>query len=85
VTTPDLALRARSWEYLRQLIDLCADLGPDGLMIFGSPKQRSSTGGLSRARPRGISSTAWPASRPRLERGVTLLVEAIPAIKPTTW
>jgi sugar phosphate isomerase/epimerase len=80
VTTPDLALRARSWEYLRQLIDLCADLGPDGLMIFGSPKQRSSTGGLSRAQATrnfvdGLAGLAPHA----LERGVTLLVEAIPA------
>src|ERR1700759_2685513 len=29
VTGPDAALRARSWEHIRQLIDLCADLGPD--------------------------------------------------------
>ena len=48
VTTPDAELRARSWEHIRDLIDLCADLGPDGVMVFGSPKQRSTTGGLTR-------------------------------------
>src|SRR6185369_12641488 len=48
VTTPDDGLRQRSWDHIRALIDLCADLGPGGVMVFGSPKQRSTTGGLSR-------------------------------------
>jgi len=29
VTTPDAALRQQSWQHIRDLIDLCADLGPD--------------------------------------------------------
>ena len=48
VTTPDKALRARSWGHIRNLIDLCADLGPDGVMVFGSPVQRCTTGGSTR-------------------------------------
>src|ERR1022692_1583529 len=48
VTTPDADLRCRSWQHIRHLIDLCADLGPDGILVFGSPKQRATTGGLSR-------------------------------------
>src|SRR5438128_2475136 len=48
VTTPDAALRTRSWRHIRDLIDLCADLGPGGVMVFGSPNQRATTGGLSR-------------------------------------
>src|SRR5277367_1407334 len=44
VTTPDDALRERSWQHIRGLIDLCAGLG-GGLMVFGSPAQRASTGG----------------------------------------
>ena len=48
VTGPDAELRRRSWEHIRDLIDLCADLGPDGVMVFGSPKQRCTTGGLTR-------------------------------------
>lgn len=86
VTTPDLALRERSWRYVRGLIDLCADLAPDGgesdsrgIMVFGSPKQRSSTGGISSAEAvrnyvAGLASVAGHAE----DRGVTILVEALP-------
>ncbi len=84
VTTPDTELRRRSWEYVRGLVDLCSDLSPDaaserGLMVFGSPKQRSSTGGLSAAEAvrnyvDGLAGIAAHAE----ERGVTVLVEALP-------
>src|SRR5437899_997563 len=49
VTTPDTALRERSWRHIRDLIDLSADLGPDGVMVFGSPAQRATTGGSTPA------------------------------------
>lgn len=79
VTTPDEALRHRSWQHIRDLIDLCADLGPDGMMIFGSPQQRSTTGGLSREHATrnyvdGLAGVAQQAA----DRGVTILVEALP-------
>jgi D-psicose/D-tagatose/L-ribulose 3-epimerase len=79
VTTPDAALRARSWLHIRNLIDLCADLGPGGVMVFGSPNQRASTGGLNREQAtrnyvEGLASVAPQA----VERGVTILVEALP-------
>lgn len=79
VTTPDQAIRARSWDYVRKLIDLCADLGPNGVMVFGSPNQRSTTGGLSAAEATknyvdGLAGVAPHAA----ERGVTVLVEALP-------
>src|ERR1700689_4828708 len=52
VSTPDLALRERSLQYVRRLIHLCAGPSPDnaaahGIMVSGSPKQRSATGGIS--------------------------------------
>jgi D-psicose/D-tagatose/L-ribulose 3-epimerase len=80
VTTPDANLRRRSWEHIRGLIDLCADLGPDGVMVFGSPNQRCTTGGASREEAtryfvEGLASVAPDAS----SRGVTILVEALPA------
>jgi sugar phosphate isomerase/epimerase len=84
VTTPDTELRRKSWDHIRDLIDLCTDLctdqGPDGVMIFGSPKQRSTTGGLTRQEATknfvdGLASVAPHA----VERGVTVLVEALPA------
>ena len=79
VTTPDAALRERSWGHIRDLIDLCADLGSGGVMVFGSPKQRSTTGGLSRAEATrnfidGLAGVAPQAAA----RGVTILVEALP-------
>jgi D-psicose/D-tagatose/L-ribulose 3-epimerase len=80
VTGPDAELRARSWGHIRELIDLCADLGPHGVMVFGSPKQRSTTGGLTRdeATRHFIDGLAGVAPH-ACARGVTVLVEALPA------
>jgi sugar phosphate isomerase/epimerase len=80
VSGPDARLRERSWTHVRNLIDLCADLGPDGVMVFGSPAQRSTTGGLTREQAtrnlvEGFVSIA-PHAR---ERGVRVLLEALPA------
>lgn len=79
VTTPDAALRKRSWEHVRNLVDLCADLGPDGVMVFGSPQQRSSTGGLSPAEATKHFVDGFVEVAPyAAERGVTILMEALP-------
>ena len=79
VTTPDAELRHRGWQHIRGLIDLCADLGPNGVMVFGSPNQRSSTGGSKREEATqlfiaGLLDVADQAE----ERGVKILVEALP-------
>jgi D-psicose/D-tagatose/L-ribulose 3-epimerase len=79
VTTPDRELRERSWRHILDLIDLCADLGENGVMVFGSPKQRCAVDGLSPAEATrnftaGLASVASHAE----ERGVTILVEALP-------
>ncbi len=81
VTTPDAALRKRSWEHIGRLIELCADLsgGEGGVMIFGSPQQRSTTRGLSQAEATrnyvdGLVSVAPQAE----QRNVTILIEALP-------
>jgi D-psicose/D-tagatose/L-ribulose 3-epimerase len=79
VTTPDRELRARSWRHIDDLIDLCADLGDNGIMVFGSPVQRGTTGGISRADAmknyaEGLVGVAIHAA----QRGVTILVEALP-------
>jgi sugar phosphate isomerase/epimerase len=80
VTGPDSELRRQSWGHIRDLIDLCADLGPNGVMVFGSPKQRATSGGLSREQATrnyidGLAGVAPHAAA----RGVTVLVEALPA------
>ncbi len=79
VTTPDKALRERSWRHIHDLVTLCADLGPNGVMIFGSPAQRSTTGGLSPAdaTKHYRDLLAWVAPHAE-ERGVRILVEALP-------
>jgi D-psicose/D-tagatose/L-ribulose 3-epimerase len=79
VTTPDRALRERSWRHVFDLVDLCADLGENGVMVFGSPKQRYAVDGVSpeeatRNYADGLAGVAPHA----VERGVTILVEALP-------
>ena len=79
VTTADAELRQRSWRHIREMIDLCADLGPGGVMVFGSPKQRSTTPGTSRDEAMRRYRDGLAAVAPHAEqRGVTILVEALP-------
>ncbi len=78
-TAPDKDLRARSWRHIDELIDLSADLGEGGVMVFGSPRQRGTTGGIGREEAmknyaEGLAGVADHAA----ERGVTILVEALP-------
>ncbi len=80
VSSPDLARRTRSWQHIRNLIDLCADLGSGGVMVFGSPKQRAAEGGISVAEATrnyvdGLAEVAPQAE----QRGVTILIEALPS------
>ncbi len=79
VTAPDKAIRDRSWLHVRNLVDLSANLGPDSIMVFGSPFQRATTGGMSREEAtrhyvEGLAAVAPHAQ----ERGVTILMEALP-------
>ncbi|MDE0104631.1 MAG: sugar phosphate isomerase/epimerase [Bryobacterales bacterium] len=78
VTTPDEALRNRSWDYFRRLVDLCADLGDGGMMIFGSGRQRRTVDGSSvedatRRLRDGLAGVADHCS----ERGVMVLPETL--------
>ncbi len=79
VTSADTALRQRGWQHIVNLIDLCADLGPDGVMVFGSPLQRATSNGMSReeATKNYVDGLACIAPH-AMERGVTVLIEALP-------
>ncbi len=84
VTTPDAAARERSWEYVRGLAALCADLRPEdgagGVMVFGSPGQRKTAGGLTTAQAEQNYIDGVRSIVADLEAaGVTLCVEALPA------
>lgn len=78
VTTPDKQLREKSWQHIRDLVDLCADLGPGGVMVFGSPKQRQTTGGSTpqQATRRFVEGLAAVAPHAE-QQGVTILIEAL--------
>ncbi len=79
VTTSDKETRTKSWEYVGKLVDLCADLGDGGIMVFGSPKQRAAQGNTPEEATKhlrdGLASVAPHAG----ERGVTILIEALPS------
>ena len=81
VTTPDDDLRRKSWQHIDDLIDLSSDLagGAPSKMIFGSPKQRTSTGGSTPAEAfaryeAGLAGVAKHAE----QRNVTVLAEVLP-------
>ena len=84
VTTPDATVRRKSWEYVRGLVELCADLRPagasaGGVMVFGSPMQRKTTGGATREQATRNYVDGVRSIVPDLEAaGVTLLIEALP-------
>jgi len=83
VTHPDGNIRKRSWEHVRALVDLCADLAGDrpdkGVMVFGSPQQRRTVDNVTPQQAKewfieGLAGVAPYAE----ERQVTILVEALP-------
>jgi D-psicose/D-tagatose/L-ribulose 3-epimerase len=81
MTTRDNALRRRTWDYVYRLIDLCADLSlqPGAVMVFGSPRQRSTMGEMTAAEATSILASELAAAAPRAEScGVKLLLEALP-------
>jgi len=51
-TTGDNQQRVATWRFIRDLIDLCADINPlpnsTAVLVFGSPKQRSTVKGATR-------------------------------------
>jgi len=76
VTTPDRAVRERSWRHMWNLIDSCADLGPGGVMTLGSPDQRSVGPGESREEAGKYFTEGLAGIAPHaVERGVKVAIE----------
>ncbi len=76
LTTPDAAVRQRSWEYFGRLIDLAADLTDKPVMVLGSSKQRQAVDGVTRADARlteGLQRLAPQAE----QRGVCIVMEPL--------
>jgi D-psicose/D-tagatose/L-ribulose 3-epimerase len=79
------AQRKRTWDYIHLLVDLCADLSGcdaklNGVVVFGSPKQRSSRDGLTPKEAADIFTHELAHLAPHAEsRGVQVLVEPLAA------
>jgi D-psicose/D-tagatose/L-ribulose 3-epimerase len=79
IATPDRELREQSWRHITDLIDLCADLGENGVMVFGSPKQRCTVGGLTPNEAAANYTAGLASVAPHAQQcAVTILVEALP-------
>jgi sugar phosphate isomerase/epimerase len=79
LNSPDPAIRSKTVDYVRALIDFCADVGGT-VMTFGSPKQRWVVEGTDPADAWAWARDGFRACVPTLvERGVTLCMEALPA------
>ena len=82
-TSPNVGQRRQTWDFVRGLIDLCAELSDPksdghGIMVFGSPKQRSTMGGVSHAEAVSILTEEFArAGKHAASRGVTLLLEPL--------
>ncbi|TCL69382.1 sugar phosphate isomerase/epimerase [Hydrogenispora ethanolica] len=78
INHPDATVRLRTVDYLRQLIDFCADLGGE-IMVFGSPNQRriQPETGYETGRRLAIESFL-SCAQTASERGVTICLEALP-------
>ena len=78
LTSADPAQRARSWDYLRGIIDLAADLGPSPLIAFGSSRQRNALPGVSPAEATQRLADGLAALAPHARsRGVTISLEPL--------
>lgn len=78
VTAPDEAVRRKSWDYVRRLVDLAADLGSPSVMVFGSGKQRSAGAGVAIADAVKRFSDGLAEIAPAAEaRRVTILIESL--------
>jgi sugar phosphate isomerase/epimerase len=79
INHPEAAIRKRTCDYLKELIDFCADLG-GAIMVFGSPGQRAILPELNRRQGWNLAIETFAAIGPKAaERGVTLCLEALPA------
>ncbi len=77
LSTPDDALRARTIVFLKQLIDFAAACGA-GVLVHGSPKQRSPAPGQSVADALARAEAAWAALAPHAHAaGVVYCVEPL--------
>ena len=77
ITTAEQAIREKSWEYFKKLIDLCGDLGENGIMVLGSPKQRASRGNSPAEATQHLKAGLAAVANHAGARGTTILIEPL--------
>ena len=85
LTTSDSAIRRRTTAYLRELSQLCRDLG-GGLMVLGSPLQRNFPPEMTHAEAAGNATQVLEQILPQLEANqVTLALEPLGPVEGNFW
>lgn len=79
LTSADAAVRERTARYFCELVDFCADIGSQ-VIVVGSPKQRSLQPGVAPEQAwRWATDVFRPSVQRAAERNVTLCFEPLPA------
>ncbi|MDP3179985.1 MAG: sugar phosphate isomerase/epimerase [Spirochaetaceae bacterium] len=77
IASPDMKVRERTVDHLRRLIDCAGELG-GGVLVFGSPRQRGSSPGVSKVEAETALTEALRALGPHAaSRSCSILVEAL--------
>jgi sugar phosphate isomerase/epimerase len=77
LTSPDAAVRNRTADYFKALVELCSDLG-GRVMVLGSPKQRNLLPGVSHEDGMSYAAETLRQVVPLLEeRAITLALEPL--------
>jgi sugar phosphate isomerase/epimerase len=78
-TDPDPAVRQNTREYMKALVDFCADMGGK-VMVFGSPKQRLiASGETKETTSQMLLETLKPSLSFAEEYGISICLEPLPA------
>jgi D-psicose/D-tagatose/L-ribulose 3-epimerase len=76
ITTPDTRVRNRSWDHLKRLVDLAGQLG-GGVLVLGSPKQRSSMGTSREQAVSNLEDGLRSLADFTVQRNCTILLESL--------
>ena len=77
LTSPDVAVRRKTADYLGELARLCGDLG-GRIMVLGSPQQRNLAPGMSEQQGMKYAAEVLHAAAPTLEKtGVVIAIEPL--------
>lgn len=78
LTTPQGAVRVKSWQYLGGLVELAAEISPGAALVLGSGRQRSAVEGATREEATARLAEGLAGLALRAEKaGVLVLVEPL--------